>query len=111
LAGRISRHHLSDQWRKHKLMLARTTRREEAALAYLDMWMDTDFSDEVKSKRPSTPLLVIACEWDQDPSRTQFMEGHADVERVVILNCGHCPMQETPVYLDTIMENFMKKNI
>lgn len=115
LAARITDHRLTKEWSEHKLMLARTTRDHAAVRDYLDMWTLDDFSDEVKAARPETPLLVIAGEWDQpscleDTMRETFMAWHPNAELVVIRNCGHCPMQETPIYLATLCENFMRQN-
>jgi 3-oxoadipate enol-lactonase len=115
LAARITAHKLTKQWSEHKLMLARTTRDHAAVRDYLDMWTVADFSDEVKAARPTPPLLVIAGEWDQagfleQSLRETFMAWHPNAEMVVLPNCGHCPMQETPIYLTTLIENFMHKN-
>ena len=115
LAARITDHRLTKEWSEHKLILARTTRDHAAVRDYLDMWTLDDFSDEVKAARPETPLLVIAGEWDQpsfleDTMRETFMAWHPNAELVVIRNCGHCPMQETPIYLATLCENFMRQN-
>lgn len=115
LAARISCHKLSRQWQDHKLHLARTGRDNTAALGYLKMWTEGDFSEEIRKARPTVPLLVVVGEWDQDAflepvMRDTFMAWHAVAELVVIRNCGHCPMQETPVYLATLIERFMKKN-
>lgn len=62
LAARISNRQLPRQWLDHKLMLARTTRDHTAVPDYLHMWTETDFSDEVKRAKPTTPLLVIVGE-------------------------------------------------
>jgi pimeloyl-ACP methyl ester carboxylesterase len=115
LAARISAHRLTRQWSERKLELARTTRNNSAVVKYFDMWTTHDFSEEVKKRRPQTPLLVIAGEWDQqafleDRQRATFLAWHDNAELVVIRNCGHCPMQETPVYLATLLENFFEKH-
>lgn len=114
LAARISNYRLSRQWLDHKLMLARTTRDESAVLEYFEMWTKGDFSEEVRKARPQVPLLVVVGEWDQEAfleprMRDTYMAWHPRAELVVIRNCGHCPMQETPVYLTTLVERFMKR--
>ncbi|RTL55263.1 MAG: alpha/beta hydrolase [Bradyrhizobiaceae bacterium] len=116
LAARISAHKLSRQWLDYKLMLARTGRNNAAIPGYFKMWTEDDFSEEVRNARPSVPLLVIAGEWDQEAflepvMRDTFMAWHSKAELTVIKNCGHCPMQETPVYLATLVERFMKKYV
>jgi 3-oxoadipate enol-lactonase len=115
LAARITNHKLTKEWSEHKLMLARTTRDHAAVREYLDMWTLGDFSEEVKKARPKTPLLVVAGEWDQagfleENLRETFMAWHPNAEMVVLPNVGHCPMQEIPIYLTTLMENFMLKH-
>lgn len=115
LAARITAYKLTKEWSEHKLMLARTTRDHAAVRDYLDTWTRGDFSEEVKAARPRTPLFVIAGEWDQpdfleEDMKNTFMAWHPNAELTVIRNCGHCPMQETPIYLATLMENFMAKH-
>lgn len=116
LAAKISCHKLSRQWQDHKLGLARAGRNKAAALGYLKMWTEEDFSEEIRSVRPTVPLLIVVGEWDQDAflepvMRDTFMTWHPHAELIVIRNCGHCPMQETPVYLATLIERFMNKNV
>lgn len=114
LAARISNYKLSKQWLDHKLMLARTTRNQAAVPHYFKMWTEGDFSEEVRKARPQVPLLVVVGEWDQEAfleprMRDTFMAWHPKSELIVIRNCGHCPMQETPIYSATLVENFMKR--
>lgn len=115
LAARITNHKLTKQWSEHKLWLARNTRNNVAVRRYLDMWTVEDFSDEVKAARPTPPLLVVAGVWDQagflpDELAATFLAWHPNAEMAVIENCGHCPMQETPIYLTTLCEDFMNKH-
>ncbi len=112
LADRITGHRLSPQWQEVKLRLARDTRTKEAARGYLDMWTLHDFSKECG--RSDVPFMVIGCKWDQpkfleDDMRNTFLKWHPKAE-LVIMESGHCPMQEMPVYLQTLMEGFMKKH-
>jgi pimeloyl-ACP methyl ester carboxylesterase len=97
-------------------MLARTGRNNAAVPGYFKMWTEDDFSEEVRKARPTVPLLVVVGEWDQEAflepvMRDTFMAWLAYAELTVSRNCGHCPMQETPVYLATLVERFMKKNV
>jgi pimeloyl-ACP methyl ester carboxylesterase len=113
LASRITGHRLSPQRQEDKLRLARDTRTREAARGYLDMWTLHDFSSECgKSK---VPFQIIGCKYDQPKfleadMRNTFLKWHPDAE-LVMMECGHCPMQEMPVYLQTLMEGFMKKHL
>ena len=112
LAGRITGHRLNRRWQEVKLRLARETRTPEAARGYLDMWTRTDFSEE--AAKVKAPIFIIACRFDQpkflkeDMERT-FLQWHPHAELLTI-DAGHCPMQEMPVYLATIMEEFLRRH-
>ena len=113
LADRITGQRLSPQWQDVKLKLARETRTPEAARGYLDMWTLHDFSTECG--KSNVPFLIVGCRWDQpkfleDDMRNSFLKWHRGAE-LVMIECGHCPMQEMPVYLQTLMESFMKRHV
>ena len=60
------------------------------------------------------PFLVIGCRYDQpnfleDDMRNTFLKWHKNIE-LVMMDCGHCPMQEMPIRLQTLMEDFMNKH-
>ena len=112
LADRITGGQLSRQWQDVKLRLARETRTPEAARGYLDMWTLHDFSDEAGAH--DVPFLVIGCRYDQpnfleDDMRNTFLKWHKNIE-LVMMDCGHCPMQEMPIRLQTLMEDFMNEH-
>jgi len=113
LADRITGHRLSRQWQDVKLRLARETRTPEAARGYLDMWTRTDFSKE--ARKVTAPFLIIACRYDQpkfleEDMRRTFLQWHPHAE-LITMEVGHCPMQETPILLQTIMEKFLKRYV
>ena len=117
LASRITGGKLSKGWLNQKLMLERTTRNRTAPPDYLEMWTNPEFAfaDEVRAVRPTVPLLVVVGEWDDEAFREKkmqetFLAWHDNAEMVVIRNCGHCPMQETPVYMATLIEHFVVKS-
>jgi len=112
LADRISGHQLSREWQEVKLQLARETRTPEAARGYLDMWTLHDFSDE--AGKSDVSFLIIGCRHDQpnfleEDMRSTFLKWHKNIE-LVMMDCGHCPMQEMPIRLQTLMEDYMKKH-
>ena len=112
LADRITGHQLSRTWQDVKLRLARETRTPEAARGYLDMWTLHDFSDE--AGKSNVPFQIIGCRHDQpnfleDDMRATFLKWHRNVE-LVMMDCGHCPMQEMPIRLQKLMEDFMNKH-
>lgn len=113
LASRITSYRLSRQWADVKLRLARETRDLAAARDYLDMWTLEDFSDQAMGV--DVAMLVIACQYDQESFREEdlkktFLKYHSKAELVTLENSGHCPMQELPIRLQTVMEEFMKKH-
>jgi len=112
LADRITGHRLSRQWQDVKLRLARETRTKEAARGYLDMWTLHDFSKECG--KSDVPFLIVGCKWDQpkfleEDMRNTFLRWHPEA-KLITMDCGHCPMQEMPIYLQTIMEQFLKEH-
>lgn len=114
LADRITNHRLDKQWQEVKLRLARETRSADAARGYLDMWTGHDFSEEAMAANSTVPILIIGCAWDQpkfleDDLKNTFLKWHANAE-LVMMECGHCPMQEMPIYLQTLMERFMNEH-
>lgn len=58
-----------------------------------------------------TPLLVAVGEHDAaltpEVMQQTWLQWHKGAELAVIANSGHYPMQETPVWLATIMEKFI----
>jgi 3-oxoadipate enol-lactonase len=112
LADRITGHRLSRQWQNVKLRLARETRTPEAARGYLDMWTLHDFSSECG--KSNVPFLIVGCRWDQPKFlekdlRQTFLKWHPHAE-LAMMESGHCPMQEMPIYLQTLMEQFMNRH-
>lgn len=113
LANRITGKRLSRQWLDYKLKLARETRDMAAAADYFDMWTKTNFANEAMGVK--TPFLVIVGEYDLEPfleakMKETFLAWHPNAELKLIRNAGHCPMQETPIYLQTIMEEFLRRH-
>lgn len=113
LANRITGKRLSRQWLEYKLKLARETRNADAAVDYFNMWTKTNFAHEAAGVK--TPFLVVIGEYDLEPfleakMRETFLAWHPNAQLRIIRNAGHCPMQEIPIYLQTIMEEFMRKH-
>jgi len=114
LATRITAGRLSRQWADVKLRLARDTRDPKAVRDYFDMWTGEDFSKEAMGV--DAEMLIIAGQYDQESFleedlRKTFLKFHPRAQLVVIENSGHCPMQETPIRLQTLMENYIKSRI
>lgn len=81
----------------------------EARAGYLTMFTGTNFADRVMGN--GTPVLVVL--GAKDPSfgheliKQTFMKWFDNCEVVTVENSGHYPMQETPVVLATLIQNFL----
>lgn len=95
---------MADQWR-----LCSTP---EARMAYLHMFCNTDFSKE--SKGLQTPMLIIFGEHDLEDeealSDKTFLKWYPNAFIECCKNAGHFPMQETPIYLASLIEKFLCNN-
>lgn len=105
---------LSDQWAEVKLRQNRETTTPEARSGYLDMFSKTNFAEAVRGLE--TPFLVVVGEHDADglneaAMHDTFLAWHPNAELVVMPNCGHYPMQESPPYFATVVEGFLRKHI
>ena len=103
----------SAHWLNHLVERSRATTTEDAYAGYLNAWAKENFSEEVKGI--DTPVLVCIGEHDLAFTK-QAMEGTylawlPNSQLEIIANAGHYPMQEAPVNLATVMENFLKGHI
>ncbi len=104
---------LAPQWSRMKTDRHLRTSREEAMRGYYRMWLETDFSADVKDAGVRTPILVIGCRQDlwgfqEEHLRRTFGEWYPRVAFSFIADAGHYPMQETPVYLASMLERFVR---
>lgn len=103
---------LSRRWLDWKVKVSHDTTTHDAYADYLVAWTKTNFADE--SKGNETPLLVCPGEHDQaltpDVMKQTYMEWYPKATLSVLPNSGHYPMQEIPVYLATVMEQFMREH-
>ena len=85
----------------------------EAFRAYLTAWAKTDFAEE--SKVIKTPMKVLVGEHDPalnaEVMKNTYLAWYENAELETLLNAGHYPMQETPVYLATVIDDFMRRHI
>lgn len=85
----------------------------EAFRDYLTAWVKTDFAEE--SRGIEIPMKVIVGEHDPglnaDVMRETYLAWYPRAELEVVANAGHYPMMETPVYLASTMESFMRRFI
>lgn len=90
--------------------------RPDAMRGYYRMWMETDFSKEAEAARVGTPMRVIGGRQDlpgfqEEKYRSSFGAWYPNIDFRFITDAGHLPMYETPVYLATLVESFLKEHV
>ena len=83
---------------------------DEAAVAdYLVAWARTDIQARVQGQ--SLPVLVLPGEHDpalgEATCRATWMAHYPNAQLDVLRNAGHYPMDETPIWLATVIEKFL----
>lgn len=103
----------SAQWLNYMVERSRASTTEEAFAGYLDAWAKENFAEEVTGIE--TPVLVCLGEHDhaftKEVMEATYMAWLPNTQLEFIANAGHYPMQEAPVNLATVMENFLKNHI
>lgn len=99
-------------WGRNKTNRHFQTSEAEAVKSYYRMWLETDFSDEVRRAQVKTPMLIIGGRQDlpgfkEDHLRKTFGAWYPNTTFAFITDAGHYPMQETPVYLATVIQDFI----
>lgn len=99
-------------WGRVKTNRHLQTSTEEAVKGYYRMWLETDFSEEVRSAKVGTPLLLIGGRQDlpgfqEEHLRKTLGAWFPNVELTFITDAGHFPMDETSVYLASLIERFL----
>lgn len=99
-------------WERAKTRRHLLTSSPAALRAYYRMWLETDFSREVREAHIATPMLVIGGRQDlpgfqEEHLRRTFGAWYPAVEFAFIAESGHYPMQETPVLLASLIERFL----
>ncbi len=102
-------------WSRLKTDRYRAMSTEAAVKGYYKMWLDTDFSADARAAKVGTPIRVIGGRQDlpgfsEEKYRATFEAWYPNADLQFITDSGHYPMQETPVYLATLVEGFLAAN-
>lgn len=100
-------------WGRLKTTRNLATSSPEAMQGYYRMWLETDFSAEVRKARIGTPIRLIGGRRDlpgfqEAKYKATFLAWYPNVDMKYITDAGHYPMQETPVLLATLMQEFLR---
>jgi len=88
------------------------TSNPEARAAYLKMFSQVDFSQQADGGL--TPFLIIVgandAEGYREPVMQQtFMKWYPNAQLTILQGCGHYPMQEQPLKLANVVQDYLKK--
>lgn len=101
----------SANWSRRKAERHLQTASKDALEGFYRMWLETDFSADIRRARIATPLLVVGGRQDlpgfqEEHLHNTFGTWYPSSQLTFITDAGHYPMQETPVYLATLIERF-----
>ena len=103
---------LTDSWYKSVTALSSVKSRTEAYRDYLDSWVNYDLVEKIQGC--SIPIKVIVGEHDPDLNYEVMVNtfGVWCINSVIVVlqNCGHYPMLETPLSLAAEIERFLDDN-
>ncbi len=113
IVGFMTSNKLPTTFYEYKVKRWRDTSLADARAAYLHMFSQTDFSHQVQGLK--IPVLVIvggqdAEGYSEPVMQSTFMKWYQNSELAIIQNAGHYPMQETPLYLLSLIEGFLEKH-
>jgi pimeloyl-ACP methyl ester carboxylesterase len=100
---------LSGVWLDQMTQACLDTTTKESYKGYLEAWTKTDITSEIEGKTHD----ILVCVGENDPAlpkemmENTFMKWYPNAKLEILPNAGHYPMQETPVYLATVIENFL----
>jgi pimeloyl-ACP methyl ester carboxylesterase len=103
---------LPPRWVQAIVRASRESSTVEAFRGYLPSWAREDFSAEAEGLK--TPIAVMVGEFDPNLTaevmRATYLAWYPNAELQVIGNSGHYPMQETPLRLATLIEEFLGRH-
>jgi pimeloyl-ACP methyl ester carboxylesterase len=102
---------LSRRWVSHIAMYPKKVALDEAFAGYLPSWTKSDFHEEIEGN--PVPILIAIGEFDgainEALMQETYLRWYPNAELAVIANSGHYPMNETPIILATLIENFLRR--
>ncbi len=105
---------LCKEWLTFKSRQTRENRTREAQAAYLINCRDQGFQELAEGLQ--TPTLIIVGEYDIEPFRREdieesLMKWYPNAEMAICRNAGHYPQQEAPVFVATVVNDFLQRQL
>jgi len=99
-------------WAKSRIKMAYEASILNARVGYMKMYLETDFSDDVKNIK--IPIKIIVGKYDFPIFGIRlvtklFSHYYKDLEIIECQEAGHYPMLECPVYFASKIEEFVKE--
>lgn len=106
---------LGNGWARTKTRRNLETSNANAMKSYYAMWLDADFSADAAAAQVETPMRVIGGRNDlpgflEPKLRDTFGAWYPNAEFRFITDAGHYPMQETPAFLASLIQEFLTAN-
>jgi hypothetical protein len=85
-----------------------------ARLGYLSMFLNTNITEKLKTKKISNPVTVICTAEDiaglqKSAVEASFQSCFCNLEILELASAGHSPMQEIPVLLASTIDRTLSK--
>ena len=99
----------NETWAQGRIKMAYESSTLEARVGYMKMYLNTDFSHEVKNIK--IPIKIIVGKYDFPIFALSlvtrvFSQSYKDLEIIECQEAGHYPMLECPVYFASKVEKF-----
>lgn len=97
----------NDTWRNYRINLAQTCSTLEAKVSYMNMYLSTDFSEEIKGL--DTKITVITGKHDlpafhKNSLEKRFINYYPNISFIECMEAGHYPMIECPVFFSSAID-------
>lgn len=101
----------NQKWKDYRINLAYSSSTLEARVGYMNMYLNTDFSNELKNL--NIPVRIIVGKHDfpvfaKAYVEKLFKEHFKDLEILECMEAGHYPMCECPAYFASKLEIFLQ---